>query len=63
VAEVSPKTKSPVKRRALRQAAGSFTERHPVFIEVNASHFHDCGEGMQALVAQVVCSAVDTGAL
>jgi hypothetical protein len=54
VAEVSPKTKRPVRRKALRQRAGNFTERHPVIVEVNASHFHDCREGMQAFVAQVV---------
>jgi hypothetical protein len=63
VAEVSPKTKSPAKSRALRQTAGSFTKRHPVFVEVNASHFHECAEGMQAIVAQDALSAVDTVAL
>jgi hypothetical protein len=63
VAEVSPKTKSPVRRRALRQTAAIFTERHPVFIEDNASHFHGCREGMQAFVAEVNGPTVDSGAL
>ncbi|KHG49170.1 hypothetical protein T636_A1245 [Enterobacter hormaechei subsp. xiangfangensis] len=47
----------------MRQTAAIFTERHPDFIEDNASHFQGCREGMQAFVAQVICPTVDSGAM
>jgi hypothetical protein len=63
VAEVSPKTKSPIKSRGVRQTAGNFTARYPVFVEDNASHFHGCREGMQVFVTQVICPTVDSEAM
>jgi hypothetical protein len=52
-----------MKSRGLRQTARHFTTWHPVSVEVNASHFHVCDDGMQALPEEDVCSAVDSDAM